>query len=141
MIRLVLDQRHSAAAETRNALIGRIKGLEQRKDRFVEAFVYQRAVDEETYRAHVARLGDELAQAKGALAEEELAAPDLAGLLAFADYVAANAGALWRDASYDLKQRLQFVLLPKGIRYTQEGFEPPQPAYFSTVCTTRRAQR
>ena len=53
-----------------------------------------------------------------ALHEARLDDLDVEGVLNFAEHVLTNAGRLWTELSLDQKQRLQQVLFPKGVTYS-----------------------
>lgn len=118
----VVENRTRTARDARAAIEGRIQAIEQRKERLIEAYVYQRAIDKETYRAHLAKLTEDLAEARAAVAESADAPLEVERLLDFAERVTQQPGDLWRQAALPQKQRLQTILFPQGATYSQEGF-------------------
>ena len=56
---------------------------------------------------------------------------EIEAVLNYAEMVLTNSSNLWKAASTEQKQRLQQVLLPKGVNSRMENFEPAQHAYFS----------
>lgn len=118
----LVENRTRTAREARATMEGRIQALELRKERLIEAYVYQRAIDEETYRTHHAKLSQDLAEARAALVEDADCPLDFDRLLDFAVRVAQQPGDLWRQAALPQKQRLQTILFPQGVTYSQESY-------------------
>jgi len=83
----------------------------------VEAYIYMRAINQETYQEQY----DKLIEAK-ALAEVDLNGIhldefDVAAVLNFAEHMILNAAHSWSEFSLVQKQRFQKVLFPQGIHF------------------------
>jgi site-specific DNA recombinase len=104
--------------------------IEERKQRLIETFVYQQALDPETYRREMDRIREEEVLTDVELHENRLDELDVEGVLAFAEHVVLNARRLWSE--YDLKRRrhLQKVLFPSGLHFDGEGFGTPVTCLF-----------
>ena len=104
--------------------------IEERKQRLIEAFVYQQALDPETYRREMDRIREEEVVVDVELHENRMDELDVEGVLAFAEHVVLNARRLWSE--YDLKRRrqLQKVLFPSGLHFDGEGFGTPVTCLF-----------
>ena len=104
--------------------------IEERKQRLIEAFVYQQALDPDTYRREMDRIREEEVLTDVELHENRLDELDVEGVLAFAEHVVLNARRLWSE--YDLKRRreLQKVLFPSGLHFDGEGFGTPVTCLF-----------
>jgi site-specific DNA recombinase len=122
---IVLDvwkSRRAEVTERRAALERRQRELKTRKDRLNEVFIYQQAIERETYEEHVARLNEEVAVTQLELHDARLEELDVEAVLEFARHLVLNAGRMWGEASLDQRQRLQAVLFPEGLRYADGGF-------------------
>jgi hypothetical protein len=98
----------------------KVEGLRIRKDRLVEAFVYERAIDQATYSTHLDKLNEDIALAEMALNDATAEALDVEGTLNFAEYLILNAANCWQKASLEQKLTLQRVWFPSGITYDGE---------------------
>jgi hypothetical protein len=117
----VWEQNHADARNARQVLQRRFDELQARKDRVVEAFLYERSIDRATYDRQVEKLDSELLMAEVALHEARIDEIDVEGVVAFAEHVLANAAQLWLESSLDQRQRLQSVLFPRGVTYSAAG--------------------
>ena len=82
---------------------GRIKSLSDRKDRLVEAFLYERAVDRETYQRQLDKLNEAIALAEMELQDARIEELDVEAVLGFAEFVLLNSGWLWIESSLEQK--------------------------------------
>ncbi len=116
---IVLDvwRSHRASATAlREGLEARVAALRQREAVLEEAYLYQQKVDRPTYERQRDQLRESVALATIELQDATLDEIDVEGVLGFAEHVLANASRLWADANLELKQRLQRVLFPEGLR-------------------------
>lgn len=114
--------------------------LQERKDKLVEAFVYRQAIDQDTYRQELDKLNEEITLADMAAHDAKLEAFDAEAVLNFSEHVLTNAARLWAEFTLEQKQRLQRVLFPEGVTFSECGFrttatnlifnllQQPQPA-------------
>ena len=122
---IVLDTWHRKQAEatgTARRLQRRLDDRQRRKDRLVEAFVHERAIDRETYQEQLDKIAEEIALTDMALHDAKLDELDVEAVLGFAEHLMLEAARLWDEISPDQKQRLQSVLFPEGVWYSEEGF-------------------
>ena len=114
----VLRTKQGDAIEPEAALERKLRELRSNRDKLEDAFIYQKAIDLETYqRMRTALLSDiTLAQIKE-LREASLEAIDAEEVIEFALEVLVNASNLWKTSSLDQKQRFQQVLFPEGVEY------------------------
>jgi hypothetical protein len=101
------------------ALLGKVKRLHENKTKLEEAFVYQRAIDEETYKEMRATLTEELTLAEMELRDVQAGEIQIEAVLDFAQGVLLNASNLWKASPSEQKQRLQQVLFPEGLTYSE----------------------
>ena len=95
----------------------RIEGLNAPKDHLEEAFLYEKAVDRETYERQRDKLNEQIVFAEMQERDAKLEGYDVEAVLAFAEHVLLNAARLWAEFSSDQKQRLQKVLFPEGVSF------------------------
>jgi hypothetical protein len=114
----VWNQKQSRTAETRSAIARRLADLRQRKELLVEAFVYKKQLDQETYQEQLDKLTEEITFAQIEEKDAELQEIDVEAALAFAKYVLGNAARLWAESNPDQKQRLHQLLFPAGVQYS-----------------------
>jgi len=122
---IVLDawkERQASSRESRRKLEAHVEALRRRLDRIDEAFIYDKAIDRQSYERQRDRLREQLALAECDLAEEAREQLDVEAVLGFAEHVLCNAARLWEQASLDQKQRLQASLFPEGLTFDGSGF-------------------
>jgi hypothetical protein len=94
----------------------------QRKQRLVEAYLYERTIDAQTYQEQLDRLREEAALAQMELHDARLDELEVESVLNFATYVLSNASRFWSECSLEQKQRFQSILFPEGLRFDGESF-------------------
>ena len=123
--KVVLDAWRTKVSEAENAKahFGRqIKELRRRKTRLTEAFLYDEAIDRETYDEELVRLNEEIAITRLGETESDLESLDVDGLLQYAEYMVRNVAQLWEDGSHPVKMKLQTLVFPEGLDYGDGGF-------------------
>ena len=122
---IVLDTWKTKQAEAlamTTAVDHQLTELRERKDKLVEAFIYQKAIDQDTYQRQLDKLTEEITLAEMAANDAKLEAFDVEAVLNFSEHVILNAARLWTEFSLEQKQRLQRVLFPEGVRFSDAGF-------------------
>ena len=119
------DERQEHLEEIRPILQQKLATLEEQKKRLVEAFVYQQAIDEETYKSELDRLRADITVTRIERNESELDALDVETVLEFAEHVVLNARRMWSEFPLKHRRRMQKVLFPEGLATTARHFEPP----------------
>jgi len=109
--------RCSGARDLRENLESRITDLQRRQRILDDAFLYERRIDSETYERQRDALREQIAVLRLEQDEARLEEIDVEGLLAFAEYVMANASRLWQEASLVQREHLQAVLFPAGLTF------------------------
>jgi len=94
-----------------------LEDLNQRKDRLDETFIYEKAIDRETYDRQLDKLNEQIMLAEMQERDAKLESYDVDAVLNFAEHVMLNAARLWTEFSNDQKQRLQKVLFPQGVTF------------------------
>ncbi len=119
---IVLDvwRKRQGDSEQVQAVVSRkIKELRENKARLEEAFIYQKAIDAETYKEMRAKLAEDLTLAEMELREAQAEEIEIEAILDYAEMVLTNASNLWKAAPSAQKQRLQQVLFPEGVTYSE----------------------
>ncbi len=111
--------------DRRTAIERRIDDLRRRKERVVEAYLYENALDKETYQRHLGRVEEELTLADLDLYDVKIDEFDIEGTLSFAEHLVSNASRLWIQAGLDQRQRLQKVFFPEGVTFDGKEFRTP----------------
>ncbi len=113
------------------AIEQRIKEIEGKRQKLLDAHVYQKTLDAELYRREDDRLSQEIALARMELHEAQIEQIDIEGVLGFAETVILDARRVWIEGTLDQRQRLQKVLFPKGVSYSnQTGFGTTETSLF-----------
>jgi site-specific DNA recombinase len=121
---IILDvwkQKQAQATSARQAAQQRLSKLVLRKQRLVEAFVYERVIDQRTYQEQLDRLNEEIALAEIEERDARIDEMDVDTALGFAEFVLSNAPRLWVELPLEQKQRLQQTLFPRGVQF-KNGF-------------------
>ncbi len=117
----VWNARQAEAVKAAEELRLRAADIRTGREKLVEAFVYQRALDRPTFDAMVAKL-EAVGAVDNARSEAHLADLDAGALVDYAIHVVTNAGTLWRDVEPAQRAQLQAFLFPEGLRWKRDGF-------------------
>ena len=119
---IVLDVWHKKQGDSQqiqNVISRKIKKLRENKAKLEEAFVFRNAIDEPTYKEMRAKLIEDLTLAEMELREALAEEIEIETVLDYAEMVVTNASNLWKAAPAAQKQRLQQVLFPEGVNYSE----------------------
>jgi hypothetical protein len=122
---IVLDvwrKKHADSQKVQSVVSRKIAELRENKSKLEEAFVYQKAIDQATYNEMRAKLSADLALAKIELREAQAEEIEIETVLDYAQMVLTNASNLWKAALSEQKQRLQQVLFPEGVTYSDGNY-------------------
>ena len=121
---IILDEWKQKQAESlaqTTALDHQLNELQERKDKLADA-VIDRVIDPDTYQRKLDKLNEEITLAEIAANDAKLDAFDVVVVLNFSEHVILNAARLWTEYSLAQKQRLQRILFPEGVTFTESGF-------------------
>lgn len=141
---IVLDvwkQKQVEALTQTTALDAQLDDLNERKDKLVEAFVYQQAIDQVTYQRQLDKLSEEITLAELAAHDAKLESFDVEAVLNFAEHVILNAARLWTEFSLEQKQRLQKVVFPEGVTFSEVGFGTAATCLFFNLLQQPQPQK
>ena len=118
----VWEQRRAEAKDRTAEQDRRVRTIQQKLDRFDEAFLYSESIDITSYSRQRDKLREELTLAQIDHHAEAVDELDVQGILAFAERVLPRASDLWVQASLNQKQRLQQLFFPEGIAFDGNRF-------------------
>ena len=118
-----------------------IEELEQRREQLHETFIYEKAIDRETYQQQLDKLNEQIMLAEMQEREIKLEGYDVEAVLAFAEYVILNAARLWTEASSDQKQRLQKVLFPQEVSFSDGIYKTAETCLLFKLLQESKGQK
>lgn len=118
----VWRQRKRDLDEMRPLLEKELARLEEQKRRLVHAYVYEQAIDQETYRRELARIGEDLTLVRVEHHDNAVDSLDVEAVLEFA---VLNARRLCEEFPLNLRRRMQKVLFPEGLVWSGEAVFRP----------------
>jgi site-specific DNA recombinase len=118
----VWKRKQGEAVAVHETLTCRVEELRNRKNLLVEAFVYKRQIDKSTYQEQLDKLNEEITIAELEEQDARLDGLDIEGAIEFAQHVLLNAARLWQESSPDQKQRLQQLLFPEGVAFSDDTY-------------------
>lgn len=119
----VWEERQTDARKVADDLRRRTDDLRHRVDLLEEAFIFRKAIDQESYTRQRDMLREELALASIDAQHAELDQLDIEGVLAFARRLVSDAARLWEEATPEQQQRLQAAFFPEGLAYSDGNFK------------------
>lgn len=119
------DKRSGEIRRHNDSLHGNLASLKKKREHLLELLL-DNVVDRETYQGRHESLSAEIARAEIEAAENRLDELDVETAVGFAEQLISSSESLWLDASLAQRQRIQRVLFPEGLAYSQnEGFRTP----------------
>ena len=125
----VWNQKQSDAAELSRKLEQQACELKDRKRKLREAMVYHQTIGRKEYDEMRIPLELELAECEDNLREARLAETDIDAVVAFAEDLLLNAASVWERCSLDQKQRLQRVLFPQGVEFSDGEYRTQETSF------------
>jgi site-specific DNA recombinase len=122
---IVLDvwrKRQGDSHKVQEVVSRKIKQLRENKDKLQEAFVYQRSISKQEYDEMRAKLVEDLTLAEMELRDAQAEEIEIEAVLDYAEMIILNASNLWKAARVEQKQRLQQVLFPEGVTYSEGNY-------------------
>ncbi len=114
----VWEKKQAQATTSHNTLMRRLSELRKRKDLLVDVFVYKRVLDQQTYQEQLDKLNEDITLAEIAEQDGRLEVLDVEAAVEFGQHVLLNAARLWVESGADQKQRLQKVIFPRGVLFS-----------------------
>jgi site-specific DNA recombinase len=117
----------------------RITELDRRKQRLVQAYVYDQALDRPTYDRELLSLDESLTLANLELRDAQFEDLDLEAALGYASALLISTSRIWQTATAPKKRRLQPLLFPEGITFDGEAIGTPVTAFVFSVLGQQQA--
>jgi site-specific DNA recombinase len=133
------QDRHVHVAEKRRTLQGRLDDLRARKDKLVEAYL-DGTIEKQTYQEHAAKIDTDLTEARVSLTEATGGEIDIEAVLAFAEQVLGDPGALWRSLPVAKKIRLQQAIFPEGLAFDGQSYRTAVTGAAFAACAELAAE-
>jgi len=105
-----------------SALDSRVTELKAKRQKLIEAFVYQHSIDKTVYQEQLELIEDEIALAQLDAHDAKLEELDIEAALNYATDALRNAGRFWIQCSADQKQNFQRVLFPEGLVFDGKSY-------------------
>lgn len=118
----VWKQRRATLHEQVKALRKRVDDMELKKQKVVDAFVFEKAISKEIYDQQLAKIDEDIAIAKLEMHETESDEFDVEAGVNYAEYVLSDVARLWTEFSDEPKRKLQAVLFPQGVEFSGSEF-------------------
>jgi site-specific DNA recombinase len=103
-----------------------LAALRERKQRLIEAFLYERVIDSGTYQEQLHKLNEELAFAEIEERECRVQELDIEAAVSFGELLLLDAPRLWSESSPDQRRRLQQALFPDGVHFENGNYRTAQ---------------
>lgn len=126
--RIVLDiweEKRQDVAAQRAAAERKIVELKRRKDQLLEAFIYQKAIDQDTYQDQLAKLNESLVLAEMEQHGQRTDELDIEAVLAYTEKVSMSASRMWLESNLEQRQRFQSLLFPEGLQIVNGEVRTP----------------
>ncbi len=111
------DETRERAVSEQAALRRQLEAIRERKGRLVEARIYERAIDQETFEGLIAKLNEEHDAAQAGIGQARVLELDADALLGYAERVIMHAGSLWRSSEPQQREALQRFLFDGGLKW------------------------
>lgn len=110
------------ALDARNAVERRLAEVRTKLARLDEAYLYERSVDQATYLSQRDKLREQETVIQFEVSDATIESYDVEGLLRFGEHLLTHASALWSASDPEQRRRIQTVLFPTGLAWSNEGF-------------------
>ena len=122
---IVLDvwkDRQKETIKLVSALESRVTELKAKRQKLIEAFVYQHSIEKSIYQEQLELIDDDIALAQLDVHDAKLEELDIEAALNYATSALQNAAKFWIQCSSDQKQNFQRVLFPEGLVFDGESY-------------------
>ena len=122
---IVLDvwkDRQKETIKLVSTLESRVGELKAKRQKLIEAFVYQHSIEKSIYQEQLELIDDDIALAQLDVHDAKLEELDIEAALNYATSALQNAAKFWIQCSSDQKQNFQRVLFPEGLVFDGESY-------------------
>jgi site-specific DNA recombinase len=124
----VLRDRQREFAEIKRALQATINEKEIQKQRVIDAFLFEKSISREIYDQKLELIQNELTEVGTKLDDLEADLIDAKSAVSTAEKILADPAKLWQRLDTSEKQRLQKVIFPDGVEFSEGKFGTPVTA-------------
>ncbi len=117
IVRDVYDSRTKTVHASRTRLQRRMSELESKKNRLVEAFVYDKAIDEQTFEAERQRLAADTDALAERIAAERTPTVDVEKALTHATQILTDLNGSWNRLEPARRHMFATAMFPEGLSY------------------------
>lgn len=131
LLREVLGEEEAAGAKTLAQANQRLLELRRRRDRVIDAYLHDGALDRPTYDEQMRRLNAEINETSATHfqpRQEDPAGARLNRILTFAGPMLTGPGELWLSANGTSRREIQTLIYPKGLTLSKEALRTPEVA-------------
>ena len=118
----VYEKKFAESLEMRDALERQLRQKQESKRKLNEAFIYRSAISEGDYRQMKEAVEQEILTLEMKVNEAKQEEIEIDQLLDFSENLLLNAAGMWSESGLEHKQRLQQILFPQGVTYTDDGY-------------------
>lgn len=118
-----------------------LETLKERKNKLVDAFVYDKSIDSEIYQEQLSKLQLEIGLKELEVSENRQENLNPESILKSAMFVISNPEMVWKNSPLNQRQRFQRVLFPKGLRFGKGGFGTSETAPIYKLLSTINTQK
>ncbi len=122
---IVLDvwkERQKETIKLVSMLESRVAELKARRQKLIEAFVYQHSIEKSVYQEQLELLENEIALIELDAYDAKLEELNVEAALNYATEALRNAGRFWIQCSAHQEQNFQRVLFPEGLVFERESY-------------------
>ena len=120
-VKEVYNEKLSVSQNDKKRVQDKLIELKNKKSKLID-FRLDGIISEEDYKFKTEQLAEEIQGQEFRLREFEVHDEDLSKCLKYACRAISNIDILWKNGDLDLKQRLQRLIFPKGLRYFSNDF-------------------
>jgi hypothetical protein len=107
--------------------------IKRRKDQLLEAFIYQKAIDQETYQDQLAKLNENLVLAEMDHHSQRTDELDIEAVLAYAEKISLNAARMWLEANLEQRQRFKHSCSGRYTNRERRGSNPLSTSFYKDL--------
>jgi hypothetical protein len=141
---IVIDvwrEKKATATSIHEAALNRISTLKGKKNQLIQAFVYERSIDQKTYQEELDRLEEEIALAELNECEVRIDEIDVEAALSLGQFILLNMARLWVELISEQKQRLQQALFPCGVEFKEGIYRTTRTSMILLDLEAKRASK
>jgi site-specific DNA recombinase len=125
----VWNEKQAKAGEFARKMDRQLEELNEQRRKLLEAMVYQQTISRADFQEMKGPLEKKIADARANLEEARSAEVEIGAVQSFAEDLLLNAASVWERCSLDQKQRLQRVLFPDGVEFSDGQYRTQETSF------------